>query len=114
MQPASGYEAEIGRAVERVVIDELVSLASRAGMPQVRAIALKEINQTLISDAGRADTSDRAHYDLLATDIERFLSRPAETFAQPAGVTAPPGAPIGDPGMDWLDVMAPWCSEWGN
>ncbi len=118
VQPASEYEAEIGRAVERVVIDELAALASRAGMPQVRAVAnyrLKEISQRLVSDAGRANTSDRAHYDLLATDIERFLSRPAAAFSQPAAVTAPPGAPIGDPGMDWLDAMAPWCSEWeGN
>jgi hypothetical protein len=25
----------------------------------------------------------------------------------------PPGAPIGDPGMDWLNRLAPLCS-WAN
>jgi hypothetical protein len=27
---------------------------------------------------------------------------------------APPGAPIGDPGMDWLQRLEPPCSWWWN
>jgi hypothetical protein len=27
-----------------------------------------------------------------------------------AVLVAPPGAPIGEPAMDWLARMEPWCS----
>ena len=47
---------------------------------------------------------------MLAADIKRFLERPS---ADPAKIVpaapAPPGAPIGDPGQDWL-ARPGWCS----
>ena len=98
----------------RVVVEGLTRLAARANMPQARAIAtlrLREINSRLASGEG-GETSDQAHYAMLATDIERFLTRPAETFQQPDTPAAPPGAPIGDPALNWFDGSALWCSEW--
>jgi hypothetical protein len=48
---------------------------------------------------GEADSAQNA---LLAADIKRFLERPAEPIKPQLPLDAPPGAPIGDNGMDWL------------
>jgi hypothetical protein len=102
---ANAYQAEIRRAVERVVADHLMALAADAPMPQVRAIANLRL-ATLMESAGRdpaaADPADAAHRILLAQDIRRFMERPAQPAAATTNPAAPPGAPIGDPGMDWL------------
>ena len=46
---------------------------------------------------------------MLASDIKRFLDRPFAPANRTDTPTAPPGAPIGDPGMDWLGRLAPYC-----
>jgi hypothetical protein len=51
--------------------------------------------------------SERAQHRQLAADIKRFLDRPADTQRAMPAPDAPPGAPIGDSGMDWL-APAPW------
>jgi hypothetical protein len=102
---SSPYEEEIRRAVERVVVDNLMELAGGADMPQVRAIASYRLEQRqtqLAATNGEADVSQAAHFALLERDIEKFLERPMQPYALPDAPTAPPGAPIGDPGMDWL------------
>jgi hypothetical protein len=112
---ANGYEAEVKRAVERVVIENLMRLATSATMPQVRAIASYrlELQQPELSAAMAADGADAAHYVLLSRDIERFLTRPSEAFSQPAPGAAPPGAPIGEPAMNWLAGWDYVCTgEW--
>ena len=104
---ANAYEAEIARAVQRVVVEHLTTLASSSDMSQVRAIAtnaLQKRMQTLTNG------SAGAHELLLAADIKRFLERPAPTATRPEIPSAPPGAPIGDPGMDWLNRLEPLCS----
>ncbi|MBK5256710.1 MAG: zinc-dependent metalloprotease [Vicinamibacteria bacterium] len=104
-QTSSAYEAEIARSVERVVVDRLMDTAANARMPQVRAIAQAVL--TVITKMGGTDPG-RA---LIAQDIERFNERPltAPLMTTP---TAPPGAPIGDPGMDYLRrVIEPFCSR---
>jgi hypothetical protein len=106
---ANAYEAEIARAVQRVVVERLTTLASSSDMSQVRAIAtsaLQKRMQTLTNG------SAGAHEMLLAADIKRFLERPAPTDTRPEIPSAPPGAPIGDPGMDWLNRLEPLCSVW--
>ena len=108
--PANAYEAEIARAVERVVIDELSALAAGAQMPQVRAIASMALEATaggLSAAEGPADNGELAHRRLLARDIERFLDQPAVPYARPGTVTAPPGAPIGEPAMEWIRRFMP-------
>tara|TARA_Y100000782_G_scaffold101312_1_gene116913 strand:- start:740 stop:1471 length:732 start_codon:yes stop_codon:yes gene_type:complete len=112
--PESSYEAEIGRAVERVVVDRITRLAGSATMPQVRAVAsleLKQLAGRLEREAGTSGLDDQAHNTLLARDITRFLERPAEAFGQPSVPQEPPGAPIGDTGMAYL-VPDPACSVW--
>ncbi|HET7040245.1 MAG TPA: zinc-dependent metalloprotease, partial [Gemmatimonadales bacterium] len=41
------YEAEIARAVQRVVIERLIELAAGAGMPQVRAVATLRLERRM-------------------------------------------------------------------
>jgi hypothetical protein len=111
--PSTPYEAEIGRAVERVVVGRLMELAAEAAMPQVRAEALLRLEQRgqeLARIASTADESDSAHYQLLRSDIERFRTGDAAVDDLLAVLVAPPGAPIGEPAMDWLARMEPWCS----
>jgi hypothetical protein len=107
---ATSYEAEIKRSIERVVVDHLIDLADTAPMSQVRAIATQHL-KALQGRATGAVGVNLAHRALLASDIQRFLDRPnvpARDYAQPA---APPGAPIGDMGMDFLSQYFGMCRE---
>ncbi|HTK29272.1 MAG TPA: zinc-dependent metalloprotease [Vicinamibacterales bacterium] len=107
---ATPYEAEVRRAEERIFVDRVTWLATAAPNPQVRAIAtwkLTDLAARLKVEAG-AVPADRAQHQLLAADIKRFLDRPAEpTHLMPAP-GAPPGAPIGDEGNDWLAPAPLW------
>ena len=117
----SPYEAEVKRAVERVVIDELMDLAGSAPMSQVRAIATLKLQQRgadlgrTIAGAVAAGTNgnegDVAQANLLAMDINRFLTRPANPVAiRFPAAASPPGAPIGEPAMEWFRWLEPDCS----
>jgi hypothetical protein len=113
---ASGYEAEIARAVQRVAVEHVMSLASSASMPQVRAIAtlmLDRLRRKLAAATG-ATTAQAAHATLLAADIRRFLDRPAPTATPMDTPSAPPGAPIGEPALDWIHRLEPACSQAGD
>ena len=93
---SDAYEAEIARAVQRVLVDRLMSLAATAPMPQVRALALAQIKKVQARPLeGSTPAADRAHLGLLAADIRRFLDRPAEPYRTPPTPEPPPGAPIG-------------------
>jgi hypothetical protein len=106
-RPADPYEAEIARAVQRVVAEQLMALAGNADMPQVRAEAhamLVKVGATSGSlSIPAADAASHAHHLLLAADIKRFLERPMEPTRPIALPQPPPGAPIGDPGMFYCD-----------
>ena len=109
---SNAYEAEIARAVQRVVVEKLMTLAATADMPQVRAIATQKLQQRAqrLSATPLTNAGASAHASLLASDIKRFLDRPFAPATRTEIPTAPPGAPIGDPGMDWLGRLAPLCS----
>jgi hypothetical protein len=114
ISPGNSYEAEVSRAVERVFADRLMGLAANAPMPQVRAIAsakLAQMREAFEQSSSGVD-ADAAHYMLISRDITRFFDRPAEGFTQPATQAAPPGAPIGEPAMDWLRQWDPECVWW--
>lgn len=111
LDPADGYEAEVGRAVERVFVDRLMALAAGAPMAQVRAVAqagLDDLAIWLARSSDSAGDADRAHYLLLAADIGRFKERPHAPVEAPAAPTMPPGSPIGDAAPGWLPA------GWGN
>ena len=97
--PATGYEAEIGRAVQRVVVDRLIGLAATAEMAQVRAIAAAKLSQLASRPvpAAARTTDNQAARALLAADIRRFQARPYDPTKAPGPPNAPPGSPIGLP-----------------
>jgi hypothetical protein len=119
-QVASPYEAEVRRSEERVLVDRVTWLATAAPNGQVRAIASLKLSKLAarLRNASPENESEAAQNALLASDIKRFLERPAETTKMIAPDAAPPGAPIGgDTGMDWLAPvpMCTWSSlhpEW--
>jgi hypothetical protein len=110
-QATSGtYEAEVRRAEERVLVDRVMWLAQSAPNAQVRAIASLKLDRIRTRSATGAAAagfgeSERAHRQLLSADIKRFLER-GMTDAMGGKIMppspAPPGAPIGDMGQDWL------------
>ena len=110
------YQGEIKRAVERVLVDQLMEIAGNAAMPQVRALATYALQQrvTALAPAAAADVATRANAALLVSDIRRFLSRPATPAPRAATVDVPPGAPIGEPAMEWLRLVPPPCSWLGG
>jgi hypothetical protein len=105
----TAYEQEIRRSEKRVLVDRVMWLATGAPNAQVRAIAafkLSRMAARMRAEAG-ASEGDQAQHMLLAADIKRFLERPAETMRVMPAPDAPPGAPIGEPALDWL-APAPW------
>ena len=117
---SSSYESEVRRAEQRVLVDRVEWLATGSHNGQVRAIATLKL--TKLATRLRADTAtseaEQAAHQLLAADIKRFLDRPAEVAHVIPPADAPPGAPIGDPGEDWLarppmgGIPAPVYSTW--
>ncbi len=102
----NAYEAAVRRAEERVLVDRVMWLAVASPNSQVRAVASMKLSKL----AARAKTAvnktelDTAQRTLIAADIKRFLERPVDP-QRPIPLTAPdapPGAPIGDSGNDWL------------
>ena len=98
------YEAEVRRAVGRVVAEGLMGLAASAQMPQVRAVAAQRLDRlgTMAEGRSQAYDANAAHFALLAEDIRRFRERPYGALTSPGAPSAPPGAPIGSPAMDWI------------
>ena len=115
-EAGTAYEREIARAVQRVATEQIMTLADRASMSQARAVAhhaLVELAERLASDGESGSGADAAHARLLVADIKRFLGRPGQPYDAPAQLAAPPGAPIGEPAMEWLtptvaSVGGPW------
>ena len=85
-------------------------------MPQVRAVAthLLERQRRRLAAGAAADASQAAHASLLAADIKRFLERPLPPATRLDLPEAPPGAPIGEPAMEWLRMLEPPCSTWNE
>ena len=101
---ANPYEAEVRRAEERVLVDRVMWLATADANGEVRAIAslkLSKLTGRQLADASGGDP-EVAQRTLLAADIKRFLARPADPMRIIPAPDAPPGAPIGEPAMDWL------------
>jgi hypothetical protein len=103
--PATTYEAEINRAMERVVLRRVMALAQSASMTQVRAIStdtLRRLQGRYTPTSTVAALAERAHRQLIVDDIKRFLDQ-AANFVPPAPIPEPPpGAPIGDYDLDYM------------
>ena len=101
---ATGYEAAVRRAEERVLVDRVMWLATASPNNEVRSIASMKLSKlaTRARTAVSKTEADAAHRTLLAADIKRFLERPAEEMKVIPAPDAPPGAPIGEAPLDWL------------
>jgi hypothetical protein len=110
------YEAEVARAVQRVVVERLMDLSANADMPQVRAVAtgrlVRQMNASGQMSGG--DEATLAHHHTLAMDVKRFLDRPYQAYVRQPVADAPPGAPIGaaDWGMEFLRRLEPVTCDW--
>ena len=106
---ATAYESEIRRVEERVLVDRVMWLGTGSTNAQVRAIASAKLDRLAarLRSEVTQNEAERSQHVLLAADIKRFLERPAETARLMPAPDAPPGAPIGEPAMDWL-APAPW------
>jgi Met-zincin/Domain of unknown function (DUF5117) len=109
---ANAYEEEIRRATARALVERLMWLAGGAPMPQVRAEASNALAKVQTGEVSLKGPADGAAQVLMAADIKRFLERPIDPIRTPAAYDAPPGAPIGDAPMDWLQSPS-WCA-WGR
>jgi hypothetical protein len=105
------YEAEIKRATERVFVDELMNLAAGSPMAQARAVATLYLQRLASQPGGGPTVMEQAQAALLTNDIKRFLERPHTNADNRQSPVVPPGAPLGDPGMDWLHRVARYC-DW--
>jgi Met-zincin/Domain of unknown function (DUF5117) len=99
----SSYTSEIKRSVEQVVVNRLIDLAETAPMSQVRAIAMQKL-KAIQARASRPALAgaDLATLQLIASDVDRFLKRPAEPARRVTPPGTPPGAPIGEPPFSYL------------
>ncbi len=106
---ANPYEADVRRVEERVLVDRVMWLAFGSPNSQVRAIATARLTSLLarVKSDTSADGGDRAAHAMLASDIQRFLDNPTAPGTFVPAPQAPPGAPIGDMPLEWLEP-APW------
>jgi hypothetical protein len=100
------YERQIQTAVQRVFVDRLMTLATNARMPQVRAEALAHLGR-FTGDVTpwwgtAASPGGQPHVELIRADVRRFLDRPLPPMTPQPPTVVPPGAPIGEPDMPWL------------
>ena len=92
-RPANPYEAEVKRAVERVVVEELMTLGATAEMPQVRAVATARLQQRQ-SELGRPGTTeDGAHFTLLSGGHQAFPGAPDGSSGPPPASGGSAGRP---------------------
>jgi hypothetical protein len=111
---SNGYDAELQRVVQRVIVERLMRLGSVSPMGQVRAVSqywlaelARRIDENRDRDAGGA--SGIAHVAALRRDIQRFFDSPGEVEDRWSAPSAPPGSPIGDSGLAW--IAEPFCSQ---
>jgi len=101
--PATPYESEINRAMERVVLGRLMGLAQSAANTQVRAIATQTLRRLQTRHTAAVTvTAEHAHRQLMVDDIKRFLEQGRDLMPPATPPAAPPGAPIGDYDLDYM------------
>ena len=98
-EPSSPRLREIRRVVQAAIVRRLIAAASLpAQTPAVRAALdsrLRQLSADLARGARSGEPADRALRTLLASDIDRWLARPAGATTPGAAPDLPPGPPIG-------------------
>jgi len=101
----SGYDAEVNRTVDEVVLRNLIALAlNENASAQSRAIAtlkIEELKDWLSQQAKKVrDEGQKAHFLYGISEIKTFEERPKDLMLTKP-VTPPDGQPIGDGDDDW-------------
>lgn len=114
----AGRLGEIRRAVQWVVVQRLIGLASDPqASPGVRARVEEELRTIAggLVRHGSDPVEERAHLAFLSGEISRYLDRrgPPEPAKRPEPLAPPPGQPIGMPDPGWLEGLEEGCS-WGQ
>lgn len=92
-QPRDKYRQKVLNIVQRAVADPMMREAGSNGNPaEVRAVLSDRLDQLAVRIEGMARASP--HATLVAADIRRWQSRPANTEPAPK-LQMPPGDPIG-------------------
>ena len=98
--PGSGYQAELQRTADCVVLFKLMELAvSEEAAPQVQAVArlkLQQLRDWLEQHISAAEEDQKAHFLFGSQEIDLFHRNP-ERIRHAAPISPPPGAPIGMP-----------------
>jgi len=106
-----GYEGELQRLVERLLLSHLIQLSSNENASgQARAMAILRVNdikQLLSSQGNVSDASEQAHQAFLLRQITQFENNP-EDISLPDALSPPDGSPIGQGGLDYMHPAA-WC-----
>ncbi len=101
----SGYEGELQRLVQQLVVNHLIQLAANESTSgQVRALAtleLAQLKQQILGDSG-PDDAWRAHWQFALTQINRFEDHPDGIEVAPP-LPAPDGSPIGQEEIRLVD-----------
>ncbi len=107
----NGYEGEVKRAVDKVVLQHLINLSTdQSAASQTRAISLLKINE--LSDWMKQQKTDnihqKAHFHYSISMLDGFSKNPESQVNLLTPIPAPAGAPIGTTLQNWLE---PVCSH---
>ena len=107
-RPETGYAAALQTVVNNLTLKYLLQLAAdNRAAASVRGQALLEVESLqkwMQTQAKRAQPAQKANLLFGLSQIDRFRADPSK-FTPPPAVTMPPGAPIGMPGLNFLNCF---------
>ncbi|MBN8826405.1 MULTISPECIES: zinc-dependent metalloprotease [unclassified Spirosoma] len=106
--PADGYQAEVKRLTEKLLLQKLLDLAnSLEATPQARGIALLKLSQLKAKISAPATNPKANAHRLLALDQIRRAEGNIADLKPTNPQTPPDGMPI-DTGQEWLAPACDW------
>ena len=105
-RPETGYPAALQTVVNNLTLKYLLQLAAdNRAAASVRGAALLEVDglrKWMLTEVKRALPAQKANLLFGLSQLDQFTADPSK-FSPPPTVTMPPGAPIGMPGLEFLD-----------
>ena len=105
-QPAAGYAGALQTVVNNVTLKYLLQLAAdtkaAASVRGQALLAVDGLQQWMRAQAKRSKGPQQANLLFGLSQIEQFRAEPNK-FSPPPAVPMPPGAPIGTPGLHFVD-----------
>ena len=105
-RPETGYAAALQTVVNNLTLKYLLQLAANnqaaASVRGQALLAVEDLQSWMRAQTKRAQPAQKANLLFGLSQIDRFKADPGK-FTPPPAVSMPPGAPIGMPGVDFLD-----------